>query len=360
MYDALVVGAGPAGATAAFLLARSGISTVILDKSVLPRKKICGGLITAHCSAEIKRLFGVEIPEEVHVEPPILTEWVIPPSGRENGFHNPSNRIQNIDRGRFDYWLTRMAVAEGATLLCSTELVDIRENHDALVARFRGENGIVKFRVSHLIGADGVYSTCRRRLYGGSQSTISVVQEYYAERGTFEDAFYLLFRGDISPIYAYVVPKDGCTVLGLGVHRSLGPPATVAFSRFRKWLSEEYDYEAGGFIRREGWSIPFGDVAYGEGRVLLIGDAGGFCEPFTGEGIYFGIESAKAAVTAILSKEDASGSVADLYRRVADPIGEKVREITDYVLTLTDEERERRIQEKRAKLVEQSKVLAAA
>ncbi|MFQ5871798.1 MAG: NAD(P)/FAD-dependent oxidoreductase [Candidatus Geothermarchaeales archaeon] len=357
MYDALVVGTGPAGATAAFLLAKSGLKTAIIDKRTLPRKKVCGGLITAHCTAQIKSLFGMEIPTEVHVEPPVLTERVVPPSGRENGFHNPSNHIRNVDRGRFDYWLTRMALREGASLFSPVELADIRENKSGLVVRFRAQGDIVSMGADYLIGADGVYSTCRKELFGGPpQRTISVMQEYYEDRGAFGNSFYLFFKGEISPIYAYVVPKDGHTLLGLGVHRSLGPTAHVGLSRFRKWLYEEYGYEAAKFVCREGWSIPFGDVAYGKGRVLLVGDAGGFCEPFTGEGIYFGIESAKAAAMAILSKQEGPGSIADGYRAIADPIGRKMQDITDYVLTLTDEERERRIQAKQAMLARESKV----
>ncbi len=156
-----------------------------------------------------------------------------------------------------------------------------------------------------------------------------------------------------------MVPKDGHSVLGLGVHKALGPPADLAFTRLREWLKEEFDYEPGRPVRREGWSIPFGEVAYGTGRALLVGDSGGFCEPFTGEGIFFGVLSAKAAATAILAA-NGNEEIANLYETMAAPIGQKVTEISEYVLSLTDEERERRIAAKKNKLGQQLGVLAVA
>jgi geranylgeranyl reductase family protein len=360
-YDAIVVGSGPAGATVAFLLAKSGFKTLIADRRSLPRRKICGGLVTAHCVEEVRKVFGREVPPEVHVDPPLLTERVIPPSGRENGFFNPTNRIRNVDRSRFDYWLTSTAVEAGASLLPSSTLLDFVDDGRCVRARFNRSNSEICLQARCLIGADGVYSTCRKVLFGPrTQRTISVIQEYYSEAGDFEDSFYLFFRGDVSPIYAYVVPKAGHTVIGLGVHRNLGPPANVGLARFREWLSKEYSFESRGFVRREGWSIPFGDVAYGRGRVILVGDAGGFCEPFTGEGIYFGIESAKAAAASILSALANGGNVAEVYEEMATPLGRKMEEIAAYVHALTDEERERRIRRKREKLSQSQRVVLPA
>ncbi|MFQ5909041.1 MAG: NAD(P)/FAD-dependent oxidoreductase [Thermoplasmata archaeon] len=360
MHDLIVVGAGPAGATAAYLARRAGLTTLLVDGRNLPRKKVCGGLITAHCTSEIQSIFGKDLPPEVHLDPPILTERVVPPSGVANGFHNPANHIRNVDRSRFDFWLTSMAVEEGADLLVSHRLRSFEENGEAVSVQLEGPYGPITRRGRHVIGADGVYSACRRELFGsGKQRTISVVQEYYRDRSRFEDSFYLLFRGEISPIYAYVVPKDDCTMIGLGVHRELGPVADVGLRRFKTWLRQEFGFEARNFVSREGWSIPFGDVAFGRGRVILVGDAGGFCEPFTGEGIYFGLESAKAAVASLLVTRRDDVELAHVYEEAAWPLGRTMEEITAYVLSLTDEERERRIGLKREKLAGRLEPIAA-
>ncbi len=360
MYDLIVVGAGPAGATSAYLARRAGLTTLLVDGRNLPRKKVCGGLITAHCTAEIQSIFGKDLPAEVHLDPPILTERVVPPSGGANGFHNPAHHIRNVDRSRFDFWLTSLAVEAGADLLHSHRLRAFEESGEAVLVHLDGPDGPITRRGRTLIGADGVYSACRRGLFGsGKQRTISVVQEYYRGRDRFEDSFYLFFRGDISPIYAYVVPKDDCTMIGLGVHRELGPVANVGLQRFKAWLRREYGFEARDFVGREGWSIPFGDVAFGRGRVILVGDAGGFCEPFTGEGISFGLASAKAAVASLLVARRDDAELAEVYGEAARPLGRKMEEITAYVLSLTDEERERRIRAKREKLAGRLEPVAA-
>lgn len=361
MYDALVVGAGPAGAAAAFLLSKSGFRTLIVDKRSLPRKKICGGLITMHCAAEIRRIFGSEIPAGVHVDPPILTVRVVPPSGRKNGFYLSNYHIHNVDRGRFDYWLTSMAIREGATLVTSHLLTDFEDNGEGIVAHFDTEGGSTTFEGRYLVGADGVYSACRQKLLGrGKQSTMSILQEYYRDRGIFENSFYLYFRSDISPMYAYVEPKDGCTIIGLGVHRSLGPSAEVGLSRFKELLRRDYGFDGLGYLCREGWSIPFGEVAYGKGRAILIGDAGGFCEPLTGEGIYYGIESAKAAAVAISSVGHNGGVLAEAYAETAYPLGKKMEDITARVRSLTDEEREDGLQAKKERLSRELKIKTLA
>lgn len=351
MYDFIVVGTGPAGAVTAFLLARSGFRTLMVDKRELPRKKVCGGLVTTHCADELRRILGQEIPVDVHVDPPSLTIWAIPPSGRSAGFHILDYPIHNVDRAGFDYWLASMAVEAGASLFTSLELAELRNDGDVVVARFSGPKGSVSLRSRYLVGADGIYSACRRSLLGERlQRTMSVVQEYYPATDVFDHSFYLFFRGEFSPSYAYVEPKGGFTILGLIVHRDYAPSAELGMSRFKEYLRKEYGFEDLGASRSEGWSIPFGDVAYGSGRVILVGDAGGFTDPLTAEGIYGGVLSAKVAAEAALALERNGASLAEAYAHLARPLGERMKEISVRVETLTDLEREERIQAKMAKL----------
>lgn len=351
MYDFTVVGTGPAGAVTAFLLARSGFRTVMVDKRDLPRAKVCGGLVTTHCANELREILGEDIPTDVHVDPPSLTIRAIPPSGREAGFHILDYPIHNIDRSRFDHWLTSRAVEEGATLLTSHELVQIRDEGVSVLTRFRGPKGSVSWNSRYVVGADGVYSACRRGLLQEPmQATMSVVQEYHPAGDVFDNSFYLFFRGEFSPSYAYVEPKGRSTILGLIVHKDYGPSATRGMARFKGYLRREYGYEAGEPSQCEGWSIPFGHVAYGRERVILVGDAGGFTDPLTAEGIFGGVQSAKVAAQAATALDGDGTSLAEAFARIALPLGEKVREVAAQVRSLTDAERERRIRAKMAKL----------
>ncbi len=148
-------------------------------------------------------------------------------------------------------------------------------------------------------------------------------------------------------------------MIGLGVHRKLGPPAQVAVRRFREWLRRDFFFTSRGFLFREGWSIPFGDVAYGRGRTVLIGDAAGFCEPLTGEGILFGIQSAAVAVAAI-TEHDPERGLAEVYSESALPIGRKMEEITANIRSLRDHEREERVRVKGERLSHFFQVTALA
>ncbi len=353
MYDFTVVGAGPAGAVTAFLLAKSGFRTLMVERRELPRRKVCGGLVTTHCAIDLREILAEEIPSGVHVDPPSLTIWAIPPSGRSAGFHILDYPIHNIDRARFDHWLTLKAMDAGASLLTSHELVQLREDETSVVTRFRGPKGSSSWKSRYVVGADGVYSACRRSLLEEpAQDTMSVVQEYHPASDVFDHSFYLFFRGDFSPSYAYVEPKGESTILGLLVHRNFGPSATIGMSRFRAYLRREYGFEDGGPSRSEGWSIPFGDITFGRGRVILVGDAGGFTDPLTAEGIYGGVQSARVAASAASAIDGGGTTLAEAFARAALPLGERVREITARVRSLTDEEREERIYAKMAKLGE--------
>ncbi len=339
--DVIVVGAGPAGSTAAYVAASAGLRTVLLEKRGPPRDKTCGGLVTRACVERVRSIYGTEVPEEVQIPPSPLPTFVVPPSGPVNGFRVPHEDVLNVTRRKFDSWLASRAVDAGAELLPDREFLGFGRDDERLVARIAEPGGVGTIRTNFLIGADGVYSVVRAQLRPRPHlDRAYYIQEYYPRTGHLEDMFYLLYRGEVSPIYAYAMPKGDRLCLGIGVHTSVPPTFGVGMSRFKTWLARDFGFEDRGVVRREGYCVPFGNVVFGEGAVLLAGDAAGFCYPPTGEGITFAVESGAEAARAILpSDEGAMNRYASRMRGVADA----VEAASARTLTLTDAERERRI-----------------
>ena len=340
-YDVVVSGSGPAGSTAAFVAANRGLKTLFIEKTGPPRDKTCGGLLTDLCVEFVRRIIGFEVPDEVQIPPSPMPVFVVPPSGVAQGFVVPKEKVLNVTRRAFDGWLAALAVKRGAELQRDTEILGFRLDTDGIEVTLKSQRAVRKVRTRSLIGADGFYSPVRSQLNPRPlEKRAYYIQEYYPRNGSIRDWFYLMYRGDTSPIYAYVIPKWDKLCLGIGIHKSVPPTFEAGMARFKEWLTDEFGFRDDGVTKREGFSVPFGAVTFGEGSVLLAGDAAGLCYPPTGEGITFAIQSGAAAAEAVASgREGAAEEYATKMVRVA----KWVEDAAARTLSMTDEEREDRI-----------------
>ncbi len=350
-YDVIVVGAGPAGATAAFAASKAGYRTAIIERQNLHRPKVCGGLVTTPCAEIIQDTFGEDIATEAMVDPGIISVFLIPPTGLRNGFPRPNKKIFNISRERFDGWLTDRAIGVGTTAFGNTRVVGLEPDGEGLEIRTDGPRGLETLRCRFVIGADGVYSSVRRRLRPDEPNVLAnVVQDYFACKGEFEPYFYIFFKKAVSPSYAYVIPKDGYAVLGTERIPGLQPDIDQGMAALREWLLREFRFRADELAYREGWSVPFGSVCYGQGSAILIGDAGGFCHPFTAEGILYGVQAGAMVPHLIARAETEARSLSSVFQEEFEPIGDLMVSFGDYVRNITDEGLELLVKEKRATL----------
>ena len=338
-YDVVVVGGGPAGASTAICCAELGLRVALLEKGAPNRHKPCGGVLPWVASDIIESIIGEAIPERVYSNPATLGLHYTPPSGKANSGEMRGYKIHNIHRDKFDQWLRDLAVDAQVDVMYNTRFILFEESRNLRVHADSAQ-GPLSLGTKYVVGADGVRSSVRGCLKRQAQTPFLLVgQETWPLTGDFRDFFYGLFREEISPVYAYAIPKDETLIIGLGVRPRESPNLDEALGRFRAWLSQEFSFKPDTRLEREVWAIPFGYFEPGQGNVVMVGDAAGLCNPLSGEGIRLGIESGEVASSAIAAAESGK-SLIDTFNSEISGIADMIRGTYDFVRDLDDKGRE--------------------
>jgi geranylgeranyl reductase family protein len=289
-FDAIVVGAGPAGSTAAYRLSCAGAQVLLVDRERFPRDKPCGGGLTFRAVRQLP------VPVDAVVEDVVDRIELGYDYGKRFERRGERPLILMTQRRRLDAYLAEQAASAGAEFRDGVRATVIEQDDSGATVRFR--NSAAGAEV--VVGADGVNGLTVRAL-----GLLPLRRHGVALEGNVPYDDETRFRGralvDLGTVpggYAWVFPKGDHVNVGVGGWEGEGP-------RLREHLDRAC--EGYGLSRRRlssvrGYRLPMRGP--GErpvhGRVLAVGDAAGLVDPFSGDGIYEALVSARLAAEVTL------------------------------------------------------------
>lgn len=292
-YDVAVVGSGPAGAMAAFCLAKKGVRVAVLEKSALPRYKPCGGGIVR----KAMQFLPVDVSELIERECyQVELNFIL------HHIHFSAKRKQPIVsmtmRDKFDYSLVSAARAAGAAIFSKCRVVDVVSTVDTIeLMTSKGP-----FHTRFVVGTDGVLSTVAKKSgWQESRNLIPAIETEIIVSKEEMDRFCHSARFDFglfSAGYGWVFPKKAHLSVGVLSMRKNRVRLNDMMENYLNALGLDSSKRS----KRYGYLIPVTprNDAFMKGSVLLAGDAAGFANPITGEGISFALLSGQIAADALL------------------------------------------------------------
>lgn len=311
----LVVGAGPAGATAAYFLARQGLDVHLVDRAVFPRPKVCGGLLTWKTVQLLKAIFGTGVPflSQAGIIRHRCRDYEIFRRTHKMAAGKLPSPFYFVRRRNYDHFWLQAARHAGARVHTgqSVSAIDL----DRTTAHFK--NG-EKISANLIIGADGVHSRVRRSIFGNSvdfkKNLAQTVEARLPVSSAQRNRPAALYFGYLPWGYGWSFPGRR--------HRTVGIAALPAHARshlkkaFCQMLADLH-LDAGA-VSLKSHPLPYGNYLKSAAahNVLLAGDACGLADPLLGEGIFFAHFSGRMAAEAIIAAKADPSRAVTIYNRL--------------------------------------------
>jgi geranylgeranyl reductase family protein len=287
-WDVIVVGAGPAGSTAAFHLATAGARVLVIE-----RRRRVG--VPVFCAEHIP----LSLTREIYIPSPCIAQRIEGMETHINGevVARGANPALMIYRDVFDQLLAQRAVDAGAELHTMCRVVSMEEGG----VRFVRDGRVHCEYAAFVIGADGPLSRVGRSMGMVNSTFVHAVQvevPLVAPMNRCQVHFLEEWRGG----YGWVFPKGDSANVGVGVRRPAGGPLTELLSSFLGSLLKRGILRGGRPLGRTGGLIPVGGPLERTacGNALLVGDAAGHTHPITGAGVVSAVTGGRLAAQCVL------------------------------------------------------------
>jgi len=304
--DVAILGAGPAGAWAAFVLARGGARVTMFDPSH-PREKACGGGVTGRALSLVRDA----VPDGAFPRTVVRTARFTSPDrlatarrarGADEGatVTLDDGALVVASRAAFDAALVNAAARAGARLVRARVTAVTIDAHGVTL-----DTGSGRFTAGVVVGADGANSLLRRRVAAPfRRDQLSIATGFFAHGAT-SDEIVIELTGD-PPGYIWSFPRPDHLAIGICAQEDAGITAAQLRARTAGWI-DRTGIASRAALEPYSWPIPsltasdYESLPLAGARWALVGDAAGLVDPITREGIYFALRSADLVARSLMS-----------------------------------------------------------
>ena len=314
IYDFAITGAGPGGSTTASYLAQAGARVLLLDKTDFPRDKTCGDALSPNALKIVSDLGLMEKLREfsfringIRLVSPDGGDMVapIPP---KTGF---SNYLQIAPRVDFDQMLQEHATQSGAQFASKVRITDIQFEKDRLTLRGKNQHKTYRFSARAAVIAVGasIPLLLKTEIMNAAPPYAFAARAYFSGIHGLQDLMEIRFDGVPLPGYGWIFPTSETSAnVGAGFMKSSPNLPSTATEVLNKFLQHKpvaammADSHKEGAVKSFPLRMDFASAKIFGERILVVGEAAGLVNPFTGEGIDYAMESGKIAAEVLIEQ----------------------------------------------------------
>ena len=297
--DVAIIGAGPTGTVCGYLLKKAGVNCVIVDYATFPREKICGGGLTPKAYELLQELMP-----DLHYDYQGVSHFKLMMDGKTLCEVDIAKELRMVRRKDFDNEMLNQFLAEGGNLLKDSFSRFEEQNDGTILVTLKSGEQLL---CNYLVGADGANSKVRKQVTGRRFDNTLWMEQYVAKGA---NEFVFEFSNRYKRGYYFSFPNLDWDTIGMGGAYSSADEIRSRLGRnsVRKSVSVNDAALKGAFI-------PLETIESGKKHVILIGDAGGFANKLTYEGLYYAFATGRNAYKAIVEGTGFAFTNREIFRK---------------------------------------------